>query len=81
MASNVRQRTLTANGTFVEVEDFFRGEMSPDRLQSNRKAKLRDDIAQRLRKVCSDLPETEFQGLVDEIADRQLKGERRTSDW
>ena len=55
--------------------------MSSDKFQSNRKATIRADIAQRLRRVCSDLPETEFQGLVDEIADRQLKAERRTSDW
>lgn len=64
----------------MDVEDFFRGDLPANSLQSNRKAKVRDDIAQRLRRVCSDLPETEFQGLVDEIADRQLRGERRTSD-
>jgi hypothetical protein len=65
----------------VDVEDFFRSDLSPNSAQSTRKARIRDDIAQRLRRVCSDLPETEFQGLVDEIADRQLRGERRTSDW
>lgn len=65
----------------MDVEEFFRGDPPHNSLQSNRKAKIRDDIAQRLRRVCSDLPETEFQGLVDEITDRQLKGERRTSDW
>ena len=65
----------------MNVEDYFRGDLAPSNLQSNRKVKIRDDIAQRLRKVCSDLPETEFQELVDEIADRQLKGERRTSGW
>jgi hypothetical protein len=65
----------------VDVEDYFRGELSPNSAQSTRKARIRDDIAQRLRRVCSDLPETEFQGLVDEIADRQLRGERRNSNW
>jgi len=65
----------------VNFEDLFRGDSPPNTLQSNRKTKIRDDIAQRLRKVCSELPDTEFQQLVDEIADRQLKGERRTSNW
>lgn len=81
MASIVRLRTLPVYETFVEVEDFFRGDPASSGFQSNRKAKIRDDIAARLRRVCSDLPETEFQQLVDEIADKQLKGERRSSDW
>jgi hypothetical protein len=65
----------------VGIDDFFHSEPSPSGLQSPRKTKVRDDIAQRLRRICSDLPETEFQALVDEMAERQLKGERRTSDW
>jgi hypothetical protein len=65
----------------VGIDDFFRTERSPEGFQSPRKTKVRDDIAQRLRRICSDLPETEFQALVDEMAERQLKSERRTSDW
>jgi hypothetical protein len=65
----------------VELEDFFRSEASPSGFQSHRKAKVHADIAQRLRRVCSDLPETEFQALVDEMVEAQLKSERRTSDW
>ena len=65
----------------VGIDDSFHSEPSPGGLQSPRKVKVRDDIAQRLRRICSDLPETEFQALVDEMAERQLKGERRTSDW
>lgn len=47
---------------------------------SQRKATIREAIAQRLRRVCADLPETEFQELVEEMADKQLRGERRLSD-
>lgn len=64
----------------MELEDFFRTESPSGGFQSHRKAKVRADIAARLRKVCSNLPETDFQDLVDEIAERQLKSERR-ADW
>ena len=61
------------------LEEFSWGEaIAP--YQSQRKATIRLAIAQRLRKVCSELPETEFQELVDEMADKQLRGERRLSD-
>lgn len=63
------------------LDDFFRSVPSTGGFQSHRKAKIRDDIAARLRRICSDLPETEFQELVDEMAERQLRSERRTSDW
>jgi len=64
----------------VEVEKFFLSDSSPNAYQVNRRAKILGDIAQRLRRVCSDLPETEFQALVEEMADRQLRGERRLTD-
>jgi hypothetical protein len=64
----------------VEVEEFFLDDLAPNAYHSQRKAKIRGDIAQRLRRVCSDLPETEFQALVDEMAERQLRGESRLSD-
>ncbi len=63
----------------MEFEEFSWDEAIPP-YQSQRKATIREAIAQRLRKVCCDLPETEFQELVDEMADRQLRGERRLSD-
>ncbi|HEU4747031.1 MAG TPA: hypothetical protein VFS56_00920 [Gemmatimonadaceae bacterium] len=63
----------------MNLEDFSWGEaISP--YHSQRKATIREAIAQRLRRVCADLPETEFQALVDEMADRQLRAERRLSD-
>lgn len=79
MAPNVRPRTYPFFECFVSLEDFSWGEaIAP--YQSQRKATIREAIAQRLRRVCSDLPETEFQALVDEMADKQLRGERRLSD-
>ncbi len=79
MALIVRQRTLSLSRAFVNVEDFFRGDAQAP-YHSQRKATIREAIAARLRRVCSDMPETEFQSLVDEIADKQMRGERRLSD-
>ena len=64
----------------MNLEEFSWGEAIPP-YQSQRKATIREAIAQRLRRVCSDLPETEFQELVDQMADKQLRGERRLSDF
>ena len=46
-------------------------------LDAVRNAGVRDDIARRIRKTCTHLSDTEFSQLVDEMADRQLRGERR----
>jgi len=48
-------------------------------LDAVRNAGVRDDIARRIRKACTHLSENEFGQLVDEMADRQLRGERRIS--
>ena len=72
-------RSLLLFECAVNLEEFWWGEpIAP--YQSQRKATIREAIAQRLRRVCSDLPETEFQELVDQMADKQLRGEKRLSD-
>ncbi|MGZ8375637.1 MAG: hypothetical protein ACXW0Z_00205 [Gemmatirosa sp.] len=48
---------------------------SPSR--SARLAELHADIARRLRPLCGSMPETEFEALVREMAERQLKYEVR----
>ena len=40
---------------------------------------IREDIAKRLRKVCSHLSDAEFKKLVDSMVEQKLKGERRRS--
>ena len=47
-----------------------------DSLLHNRRATIRDDIAKRLRNVCSHLSDTEFKKLVEAMTDQKLKGER-----
>ncbi len=64
---------------FVDLEDYFRSD-SGSSYNSQRKATIREAIAQRLRRVCPHMSETEFQRMVDDMADKQLRGERRLSD-
>jgi len=46
-------------------------------LEAARRASVRADIAKRVKRACTHLAEADFQRLVDEMTDRQLKGERR----
>ena len=41
-----------------------------------RRDNIRDDIAKRLRNVCSHLSDAEFKKLVNSMAEQKLKGER-----
>ena len=43
-----------------------------------REKTVREDIARRLRPVCSNFSEEEFDALVALMADRQVKRERRS---
>lgn len=38
---------------------------------------VRNDISKRLKGVCKDLPEAEFQKLIGEMVRRQLKSEQQ----
>jgi hypothetical protein len=48
-----------------------------DEIHARREKEVRDDIARRLKPVCSNFPDDEFQKLVGVMADRQVKRERR----
>jgi hypothetical protein len=58
------KREQNSNGTVAELE-------------AARRAGIRADISKRIRRACTHLSEEEFTRLVDEMTDRQLKGERR----
>jgi hypothetical protein len=51
-----------------------------DRHDTERRERIRRDVAHRLRRVCGDYSDDEFSSLVDAIADEQLRGERRASE-
>ena len=50
-----------------------------DSLLHTRRDIIRDDIAKRLRNICSHLSDAEFKKLVEAMTDQKLKGERRSS--
>ena len=44
--------------------------------------RVREDIARRTKRACSHLGEDEFRRLVDDMADRQIRGELRANqNW
>jgi hypothetical protein len=48
-----------------------------DNRHAERKEAIRADLGRRLRRICPDYTDDEFAELIDMMADRQLKGERR----
>ncbi|HUQ18995.1 MAG TPA: hypothetical protein VM099_05225 [Gemmatimonadaceae bacterium] len=44
-----------------------------------RRNKVRDDISRRLRPICANFSDAEFDKLVDTMTDRKLKGEQRAA--
>jgi hypothetical protein len=46
-------------------------------LHALREQQVREEIAGRLRDVCATFPDAEFKELVGEMAERQLRDERR----
>ena len=55
------------------------GSAEEDAYQSSRKETIRADIARRLKRICSNLSDEDFDDLVDVIADNKIKGDRRTT--
>ena len=51
-------------------------------VEPNRREKIRADIARRTKRACSHLGEDDFRRLVDDMTDRQIKGELRANqNW
>ena len=58
-------------------EEHAFSDSSLEEIHSLREKAVREDIARRLRRVCSNFSDDEFQKLVAVMADRQVKRERR----
>ena len=63
----------------MEGQRYFLGDSVETGQEHTRRDRIRDDIARRVRRVCSHLTEADFGGLVEEMTDRQIKGERRAA--
>jgi hypothetical protein len=50
-----------------------------DAYESSRKEAIRADLSRRLRKICSNLSEADFDHLVDLMAENKIRGDRRTT--
>lgn len=46
-------------------------------LEESRRARVRTDISKRLQRACAHLAEHDFRQLVDDMTERQIKGEQR----
>lgn len=68
---------LFLSGRGLGSEEHAFSDSTLDEIHSLREKAVREDIARRLKGVCSNLPDDEFQKLVTVMADRQVKRERR----
>lgn len=75
MSTNERESAIWASlvqGLPVPVQD--RGIVGD---RQDRRTKLKGEIRQRLKSICANLSERDFQDLVEKIADNQLRGDAR----
>lgn len=63
-------------GCSMQLGKYDRVRSSDDGFLHTRRDNIRDDIAKRLRNVCSHLSDAEFKKLVNTMAEQKLKGER-----
>jgi len=61
----------------LEAEREQRVSLTVAEMEAVRRASVRADIARRIKRACTHLTDDEFTRLVDEMTDRQLRGERR----
>jgi hypothetical protein len=66
-----------ARGVMLGAERESRADVTVAQLEAARRASVRADIAKRVKRACTHLSDEEFSRLIDEMTDRQLKGERR----
>jgi hypothetical protein len=50
-----------------------------DAYESSQKDAVRADLSRRLKKICSNLSDEDFDALVDRMAEKKIMGDRRTS--
>lgn len=62
---------------WLEAERHERTRTLELHMEQTRRNRIRDDISHRIQRACAHLAEDEFRQLVEEMVDRQIKGERR----
>ena len=80
VASIVRSRTFfRTSGGLLETESNFERDSMHGHMDAARRDRVREDISRRIKRACSHLGEDEFQRLVEEMTEEQVRGERRVS--
>ena len=51
------------------------------REMADKRLRLQDEIRQRLKGVCGDLPAEDFQDLIEKIADNTIKSDERMGQF
>ena len=49
-----------------------------DSYHADRRGTIRADLVRRLGKICANLPEADFQSLVERMTEQKMRGEQRT---
>ena len=80
VASIVRLRTfLRIRDGRLETEWNSEHDSMHGHIEAARRDRIRNDIAHRIKRSCSHLDENDFQRLVEEMTERQVRGERRVT--
>ena len=80
-APNLRCRTIVSSVAtrVLETGIYFFKQKTAYEIHALREEKVREDIARRLKKVCANLSDDDFERLVKLMAARQVRCERRQS--
>jgi hypothetical protein len=78
-ARKVRQGTVSGSVPVRVEGERGRAGVPNTTTSGDRRTRIVADISARLKNVCSNLSEIEFRQMVEEMADCQLRGERRTN--
>jgi len=59
----------------LESQSFIEWQKAEAKLRDRRVQKIRSDIVRRFRVICCNMPEVEFDALVEKMVSQQLRSE------
>jgi hypothetical protein len=68
---------LSSSPPQLESKEKVYAESALRELHALREREVREEISRRLRKVCASFPDDDFDQMVEKMAQRQLRDERR----
>lgn len=73
----MRRQTVSLHPAALEPDEQVYADPATARLHSLREKNVREEITARLRGVCAHFTDEEFDRLVNEMAERKVRDERR----